>query len=122
LKELVYEWSPNGYLTRGSVSQSVIDAFRADPLSKQFTLDTWNAINSNIGAGGIAFDFDVTGDGWSTQINPLGPTEYQQQAINQISASMGVGSAPLAPEPTSIGLALLGGSALLARRRSGRKA
>lgn len=117
LSELIYEWSPNGYLTRGGVSQSIVDAFRADPMSKQLTLDTWNAIANNIGTNGMAFDFDVTGDGWSTQINPAVAAEYEQQAINQISASLvGVGT-PLAPEPTSLGLLALGGAALLKRRR-----
>ncbi len=119
LSELVYEWSPNGYLTLGGVSPAVINAFRADPRSKQLTLDTWNAINSNIGANGMAFSFDITGDGWSTQINPALPAEYEQQAINQISASLSVGTGVTAPipEPASLGLALMFGAGWLARRR-----
>jgi hypothetical protein len=116
LSEAVYEWSPNGYLTLGGVSQAVVDAFRASPDSKQLTLDTWNAIKNNLGSNGIAFDFDVTGDGWSTQINPAGATEQEQLAVDQIAAgNLSVGAST--PEPTSLGLLGLGGLALLRRRR-----
>lgn len=110
LKELVYEWSPNGYLTRGGVSQSIIDAFRADPISKQLTLDTWAAISGNIGGGGIAFDFDITGDGWSTQIDPLGAHEQEQLAIDSIAAAL--------PEPSGLVAGVtVGLAAVLSRRR-----
>jgi hypothetical protein len=111
LAELVYEWSPNGYLTRGGVSQSVIDAFRASPLSKQWTTDELDAIKSNIGAGGIAFDFDVTGDGWSTQIDPLAAHEPEQQAIDAFTATV--------PEPAGLGglMLVVMVAGMMARRR-----
>jgi len=110
LSECVYEWSPNGYLTLGDISSSVISAFRASPLSEQVTLDTWNAINNNIGPNGVAFDFDITGDGWSTQEDPLDPTEEEQLAIDQIAG---------VPEPSIASLALcLAASAMFRRRRS----
>jgi hypothetical protein len=116
LSELVYEWSPNGYLTLGGVSASVIAAFRASADSKQLTLDTWNAIKTNIGSNGIAFDFDITGDGWSTQENPAAPTEEEQLAIDQIAAgNLTVGSQT--PEPVCLSMLGLGGLALLGRRR-----
>jgi MYXO-CTERM domain-containing protein len=116
LSEAVYEWSPNGYLTLGGVSASVIAAFRASADSKQLTLDTWNAIKNNIGANGIAFDFDVTGDGWSTQENSLAATEEEQLAVDQIAAgNLTVGSQT--PEPACLSMLGLGGLALLRRRR-----
>lgn len=121
LSEAVYEWSPNGYLTQGGVPQAVVDAFRADPRAKQWTLDEWNAISSILGPNDMAMEFSVVGDGWSAQINPLLAHEYEQQAIDQISASLAI-SGPLAPEPASLSLIGLTGMVLMARRRRAVKA
>ena len=116
LSEAIYEWSPNGYLTAGGVPQSVVDAFRADPRAKQWTLDEYSAISSAIGPNDLAMEFSVLGDGWSTQINPLLPHEPEQQAIDQISSGITV-TGPLAPEPACLSLLGLLGIGLLGRRR-----
>jgi hypothetical protein len=116
LAEAIYEWSPNGYLTKGGVPQSVVDAFRADPRSRQFTIDEWNAIKSKLGPNDMAMEFSVLGDGWSTQVNPFSPHEPEQQAIDLIAVGNG-GAGALAPEPASVGLIGLAGAVLLGRRR-----
>jgi hypothetical protein len=122
LAEAIYEWSPNGYLTAGGVPASVVNAFRADPRAKQWTLDEYSAIKSILGPNDMAMEFSVLGDGWSAQINPLGPAEPEQQAIQQISAGLSVGSGTpivgaLTPEPSCLGLIGLAVTALMARRR-----
>lgn len=127
LSEAIYEWSPNGYLTAGGVSAGVVNAFRSDPRAKQWTLDEWNAIKSILGPNDMAMEFSILGDGWSAQINPLLAHEPEQQAIDQISASLsvgtgnggnpGVGGGVLNPEPASLSLIGLVVTGLLARRR-----
>ena len=122
LSEAIYEWSPNGYLTAGAVSANTANAFRASPLAKQWTLDEYNAIKSILGPNDLAMEFSVVGDGWSAQINALSAAEPEQQAIQQISAGLSVGSGnpivgSLTPEPSSLGLIGLAATALMARRR-----
>ena len=126
LAEAVYEWSPNGFLTAGAVPASLVNAFRADPRAKQWTLDEYNAIKSMLSSTDMAMEFSVLGDGWSTQINPLLPAEPEQQAIQQIAAGLvtvGGGPNPIVgggapvPEPASLGLIGLATTALMARRR-----
>lgn len=117
LSEAIYEWSPNGYLTQGGVPQAVVDAFRADPRAKQWTLDEWNAIKSILSSNDMAMEFSNVGDGWSAQINPLLPHELEQQAIDQISADLGI-TGPLTPEPTCLSFIGLAGMALMTRRKN----
>jgi len=100
----IYEWSPEGgYLTLGGVPQNVVDAFRADPRSKQWVLDEWNAIHAILGPvpNSFAMEFTVDGTGWDPQIDPRGPHELAQQAIDQISGQV------LAPEPSSLAMLAL---------------
>lgn len=123
LSEAIYEWSPNGYLTAGGVPAAVVNAFRNDPRAKKWTIDEWNAIKSILGPNDMAMEFSILGDGWSAQINPLLAHEPEQQAIDQISAGLSVGSGTpivggtLAPEPTCLSLMGLVATGLLARRR-----
>jgi hypothetical protein len=115
LSEAIYEWSPNGYLTAGAVPASEVYAFRADPRAKQWTLDEYNAIKSLLSPSDMAMEFSVVGDAWSAQINALGATEPEQQAIQQLA---GNATGPIAaPEPASLGLIAAAGFGLLARRR-----
>jgi hypothetical protein len=124
LNEAVYEWGMNGYLTKGGVSQAVIDQFRADPRSRQWVLDEWAAIKGALGPNDLAMEFTVLGDLWSAQVNPLMPHEQEQLAIDQIAAGLGItaGGGPLAPEPASLSLLGIGALGLLARRRKRRAA
>ena len=96
LLEAVYEWSVNGYLTRGGVSQAVISAYRADPNSNRQVLALWADINNGANSGDIAMNFDMVGDGWGPQIDIMAPTEQEEAAIESIAAGI---AAPPTPPP-----------------------
>jgi hypothetical protein len=97
LHEAIYEWGINGFLTKGVVTQAGLDAFRADPRSKQWTIDEYNATvgpltandgsRQQLGADDMVMEFTVAGDGWSAQVNPSGPKELEQQGIEAIAAN-----------------------------------
>jgi hypothetical protein len=97
LIEAVYEWSINGYLTRGGVGDAVVSAYRADSASYRQVLQLWNIINTGADSGEIAMNFDMLGDGWGPQIDPFGPTEFEQEALQTITDKIqpvtGAGSA-----------------------------
>jgi hypothetical protein len=117
LGEAVYEWGPNGYLTLGGVPTDVIDAFRADPRSKQWVYDEWNAIKSALGPNDLAMEFTVLGDYWSVQINPFADHEQEQQAIDAIANGTAPVAGILTPEPAALGVLTLSAGVLLLRRR-----
>lgn len=94
----IYEWGMNGYLTKGGVPLSVINAFRADPRSQKWVADEWGAISAILGPvpDSFAMEFTANGDYWTPQIDPRAPHEPEQVAIDQISSGI------LVPEPSAI--------------------
>src|SRR5205814_783578 len=103
-----------GYLTLGGVPLSVIDAFRADPRARQWVLDEWASLKSTLGPNDLAMEFTILGDYWSAQVNPLGPHEQEQLAIDSLAVGAAA-PAPLAPEPAGIGAIVVAVGAFLGR-------
>jgi hypothetical protein len=70
----------------------------------------------------MAMEFTAVGDGWSTQINPLSPTEQEQQGILALAAAnntgvpVGGGVGTVVPEPASLGMIGVAAGLLLVRR------
>jgi hypothetical protein len=124
LHEAIYEWGPNGFLTQSGISLAGLNVFRADPRSKQWVIDEYNAIKSILGSdpNSMAMEFTAVGDGWSTQINPLSPTEQEQQGILALAAAnntgvpVGGGVGTVVPEPASLGMIGIAAGLLLVRR------